>query len=332
MDTITIYPDFVMTQSLPHKILMKVTAALIYQYVVAVVDASDGFETAAFGEDAPSINPRFKFLAKDFTSFAIPEEFRNQIAIDQPTNGFWPNPKAIQEIYRPKSQHAQRIDEGKSHSRSPSARILIHHADAQNFETSSFPVCGDTCSKMAWEIHPSGGKTTDTDTSLPVESLLLMPPSSTTKLPLEVVVRLVYGTRDRQNSTSAVRGTSAAELPSFLTGASNDVIRKYFEITNNPTLTKGDVKNALKRWKLMLSTDLLEKYDEVQVEKAQKLAEEHDRQSQRISSLSVMAKQVAEQIEAIRSNDGLTMAEEEYLIGDIMQSIPDDVRAELISL
>uniref|UniRef100_A0A0K0DLL2 HMG box domain-containing protein n=1 Tax=Angiostrongylus cantonensis TaxID=6313 RepID=A0A0K0DLL2_ANGCA len=188
---------------------------------------------------------------------------------------------------------------------SPSARILIHHADAQHFETRAPPVCGDTCSETAWEIHPSGSRTTDINSSLPVESLLLMPPSSTTKLPLEVMVRWVYGTRDRQNYTSA--GTSAAELPSFLKDASNDVIKKYFEkaqkqqplqITNNPTLTKGDVKNALKRWKMLLSTDLLKKYDEAEAEMAQKLAEERDRQSQRIRTLSIMAKQVAEQIEA----------------------------------
>ncbi|CAJ0592666.1 unnamed protein product [Cylicocyclus nassatus] len=88
------------------------------------------------------------------------------------------------------------------------------------------------------------------------------------------------------------------ERPPFLLEAPDDVAAEYFKINMDEKLTKGEMKRALEVWKASLPPILLQKYEEAEAERERLSLVEKDLRAQRVTRLSPLARQVADEIEA----------------------------------
>ncbi|VDP37823.1 unnamed protein product [Heligmosomoides polygyrus] len=200
-------------------------------------------------------------------------------------------------------------------------KVLVHHAIVLESEEGlgrQLP-CTDS-----WNVHPNPIGVTD-------PNAVVVQPRPEPVIPLEVVVHWLSGDGEAvQDSTDRIASVTAnLDRPAFLIDVPEDVARRYLEITHNQSLTKGEAKNALDQWKSTLSEDMSRKYEQEQSEKEQTLTVERKRQSEATAALNPTARQVAEQIEALRANDNLTIMEEQRLIQDVMQNIPPELRQQL---
>lgn len=233
------------------------------------------------------------------------------------TNGFWPDAKAMEEFR--KRHKDSLVADGQATSTVP--KVLVHHAIVLESEEGlgrQLP-CTDS-----WNVHPNPIGVTD-------PNAVVVQPRPEPVIPLEVVVHWLSGDGEAvQDSTDRIASVTAnLDRPAFLIDVPEDVARRYLEITHNQSLTKGEAKNALDQWKSTLSEDMSRKYEQEQSEKEQTLTVERKRQSEATAALNPSARQVAEQIEALRANDNLTIMEEQRLIQDVMQNIPPELRQQL---
>ncbi|PAV83134.1 hypothetical protein WR25_23950 isoform D [Diploscapter pachys] len=120
-----------------------------------------------------------------------------------------------------------------------------------------------------------------------------------------------------------------SRLPHFLQEANPDQVSAYLAITTNTDLTKSERNRQLNEWLQRQDPDVQTSFLAANSAQQRILDEMDAAQQQAESKLSLEAKQVAQQIRAIRSNQNMTVADENRLITEILQEVPTNIRKEL---
>ncbi|KHJ97164.1 hypothetical protein OESDEN_02858 [Oesophagostomum dentatum] len=222
--------------------------------------------------------------------------------------------------------------------------IVIHHADREEAHTNappvSFPSFTFTFPSPLEQVHPVLDSNPSVTPQFPKISIVVLPPVTTPPpVPIDLLVHWIYDLPESSYfgmDEQVVPGNldpplppSPFDKPPFLLEASDDVVAEYYKIVMDEKLTKGELKRALQIWKGSLPPYLQSRYEEAEAERQRISAVEQDLRAQRVTRLSPLARQIADQIEAIRLNDEFTVLEEEHMIRELMQSIPEGVREEL---
>ncbi|PIO71387.1 hypothetical protein TELCIR_06717 [Teladorsagia circumcincta] len=121
--------------------------------------------------------------------------------------------------------------------------------------------------------------------------------------------------------------TTADERLSFLRGISDDVIQKYYEASILPGFKVLPLNCSLI---FLIIQENYENYEKVQEEKDQMLATERSHEVERIPSLNEVAKQTAELAQAIGTDDGLTETEKGAQVQGSVQTLPEEIKENLI--
>ncbi|RCN40723.1 hypothetical protein ANCCAN_13330 [Ancylostoma caninum] len=267
-----------------------------------------------------------------------------------PANGFWPDPQAVLE-FRRRLKEPKPVDPSSFNNitQKPESlpTVFIHHADRDEaLTTPPTLTCAPQDPQASWNIIPNPPGVPDNNVVVPVPTVAAPPP-----VPLEVLVHWIYDVENKEDGGVPNDGGASKiapalhsfhppapapppaplplDRPPFLLEASDDIVAEYFKITMDEKLTKRELKCALELWKASLPPYLLTKYEESEAERQRMFAVERDLRAQRVTRLSPLARQVADRIEAVRSNDDFTVLEEEHMIREIMQSVPDEIRDEL---
>ncbi|EYB82307.1 hypothetical protein Y032_0362g3495 [Ancylostoma ceylanicum] len=332
--------------------VLRIHCALNSFYVGGRARAPSSFWTAGTRQEDPSSSDSLPTVGNQQIATFITAENRpiNAAFEAPPANGFWPDPQAVLEFRR-------RLKEPKPVEPSPisnitkkpelSPTVFIHHAERDEILTTPPTVtCAPQDPQESWNVVPNPVGIPDNNVAVPVPAVAAPPP-----VPLEVLVHWIYDVENREDAGVPNDGTAAGiapalhsfhppapaappvplpfDRPPFLLEASDDIVAEYFKITMDEKLTKRELKCALELWKASLPPYLLTKYEESEAERQRMFAVERDLRAQRVTRLSPLARQIADRIEAVRSNDDFTVLEEEHMIREIMQSVPDEIREEL---
>ncbi|CAJ0592662.1 unnamed protein product [Cylicocyclus nassatus] len=303
---------------------------------------------------------------------------------EPPTNGFWPDPKAVRDFHKRMKDptFGSRPENNDAGSRpgtndlgprpetvnTQKESAFIHHADNGDYTQ---PPALVTFPPFTFRIIAEPPPTSTPTPFFPP----LAPIATPSPVPIELMVHWIYDVDDRNGNMEpgensypgvviypqalplnpppilcnpGIRFEPAmpcyledtfnppapifpTERPPFLLEAPDDIVAEYFKITMDEKLTKGEMKRALEVWKASLPPILLQKYEETEAERERLSLLERDLRAQRVTRLSPLARQVADEIEAIRTNEDFTVMEEEHMIEEILQSIPEDIRQELLA-
>ncbi|KAL6731079.1 hypothetical protein Aduo_001987 [Ancylostoma duodenale] len=328
--------------------VFRTHCALNSFYVGGRARAPSSFWSAGTRQEDPSTLDSLPTLGKE----RIESRQAGALSDVPPANGFWPDPQAVLEFRR-------RLKEPKPVDSSPVSNmtqepeslptVFIHHADRDEVLTTPPTVtCAPQDPQGGWNIIPNPPGVPDNNVVVPIPTVAAPPP-----VPLEVLVHWIYDMENKEDAGVPIDGGASKlapalhsfhppapaappvelplplDRPPFLLEASDDIVAEYFKITMDEKLTKRELKCALELWKASLPPYLLTKYEESEAERQRMFAVERDLRAQRVTRLSPLARQIADKIEAVRSNDDFTVLEEEHMIREIMQSVPGEIRDEL---
>ncbi|WKX91896.1 hypothetical protein Q1695_010154 [Nippostrongylus brasiliensis] len=242
----------------------------------------------------------------------------------QSQNGFWPDAKAVLKFQQALQDASTSSNLSENVPASPQPKIYVHHAITAPCGPGEAKVDSTEANEL-WNIHPNENQTSSNS--------IVVQQQPRPAIPLEVLVHWVSGAGAAgPRDSPEANYSNISALPPFLVGTSEEIQQRYAEIVDNPTLTKGAVKSSLQLWKLSLQEESQAKYEQFESDQEQSFAMERRRTTDLLSSLEPTAKQVAEQILAIRANDNLTVLEERRLIQDVLHSVPTSIQDQLKGL